>query len=148
MWKTTLKNIREEQERYGEKINEGISINDELSIKSELKKLGSEDFLNDYEQVLLEINGLDYNGYVLYGLHLKNFKQDQRIYNIIEMNAIWHDNSDLQPYIFLGESNLSWYVFDTGSYQYLELDNPSGEIIETFETLNALLNKMLDEAAN
>lgn len=47
---------------------------------------------------------------------------------------------------FLGEGDISWYVYDLKSKKYCELDNPSGEVSEEFSDFEAMLDKMLENS--
>ena len=49
-------------------------------------------------------------------------------------------------YLFLGESNISWYVYDTNKEQYIELDNPSGREMAEFKKIDEILEKMLSDS--
>ena len=48
--------------------------------------------------------------------------------------------------IFLGESNISWYVYDLNECKYYELDNPSGRKTEMFVSMECLVEKILGDA--
>lgn len=47
---------------------------------------------------------------------------------------------------FLGESNISWYVYDLTSHKYIELDNPSGNRVEIFDNIETMVEKILTDA--
>lgn len=51
-----------------------------------------------------------------------------------------------KKYIFIGESNISWYVYDIAECIYLELDNPSGRENEVFSSLECMVEKLLSDA--
>lgn len=46
----------------------------------------------------------------------------------------------------IGESNISWYVYDIAECKYIELDNPSGRENEVFSSLEDMVEKMLNDA--
>lgn len=48
--------------------------------------------------------------------------------------------------MFLGDSSISWYVYDLESGKYNELGKPSGDIIEAYDDIDALLDKVLGDA--
>jgi len=144
MWQNDFQKIKEEKESYDEHINSGTSI-DEVT-----------DFLNDsklstpieYFEILKKFNGLEFNGFILYGIDSKYLTQapNQKVYGLAEFNQIWHEENHNLQYIFLGESNISFYVYFPKEEIYFELDNPSGSVIQSFETLNSMLNKFFAEA--
>lgn len=148
MWKEDIKKIEEEKEMYGEKINEGV---DEKTIKifrEELKKQLNVDLPNEYAEILKTLNGLEFNGYILYGID-KMFidsNPNQSINGILEMNTIWYENDNQKIYLFLGESNITWYVYVIDTHEYLTLDNPSGRVLDKYNAFDEMFNQMLEES--
>ncbi len=106
------------------------------------------DLPDDYAKVLEVVNGIEFNSFILYGIDQKLLgkQQNQTISGLIEYNKIWYENEWQKNYIFLGESNISWYVYDLTEHKYFELDNPSGSICEVFESLDSLVEKILSDA--
>lgn len=148
MWKDKLQEIETEMDLYGEKINIGAT---EEEMESFLKEIEAElkvSLPNDYVKTLEVVNGVELNGFILYGVdqHLLSMQPNQSIYGLIEYNKIWYENEWQKKYIFLGESNVSWYVYDLIECKYCELDNPSGSEIEVFDRLEPLLEKLLSDA--
>ena len=47
---------------------------------------------------------------------------------------------------FLGESSISWYVYDLKTKKYYELDNPSGGAGEEFNDCESMLDKMFEDS--
>ena len=66
-----------------------------------------------YLDVLSRINRIEFNGFILYGVdqYLLEHKMKQPVYGLLEFNHIWHENEKQREYLFLGESNISWYVY-------------------------------------
>ena len=52
----------------------------------------------------------------------------------------------MKSYIFLGESNISWYVLDIGKNKFQELDNPSGTTVKEFSSFEEMLEKILSDS--
>lgn len=71
---------------------------------------------------------------------------DNSINGLIEYNKIWYENEWQKKYIFIGESNISWYVYDFAECKYVELDNPSGRENEVFSSLEYMVEKILSDA--
>ena len=61
-------------------------------------------------------------------------------------NHIWHENEKQKGYLFLGESNISWYVYQYKNQCYMELDQPSGREIHRFRNFYEMCDKVLSEA--
>ena len=148
MWKDMLEEIALEKNSYGEMINKGA---EEKEIEKFLKEANNQ--LNikipeDYVGLLQYVNGLEFNGYILYGIDqvLSIIQPNQRINGLIENNNIWRGNTWHKKYIFIGESDISWYVFDPMKQKYYVLDKPSGQECESFDDLESLICKILKEA--
>lgn len=148
MWKEKLQQIVQEMKLYDEKINDGAAKG---GIQLFLEKCKTE--LNvtvpsEYLKILEVVNGIEYNGFILYGIdeELLDAQQNQSIYGMIEYNKIWYENEWQKKYLFLGESNISWFVYDLDECQYRELDNPSGEEVEVFDNVECLVEKILCDA--
>lgn len=104
--------------------------------------------LDEYIGVLEIINGIEYNGFMIYGIDegLLEESPNQHINGLIELNKIWYENQQQKQYLFLGESSISWYVYDLLTKKYYELDNPSGQICDEFCSFELLLEKVLSDA--
>lgn len=148
MWKSKLQEMAQEKSLYGEKINIGATAEE---VQRFLKEAGDElkvDLPKEYIKILEVINGIEFNGFILYGIdqHLLNRQPNQFINGLVEYNKIWYENEWQKKYLFLGESNISWYVYDLIECQYCELDNPSGRKMDVFNSLECLVEKLLSEA--
>lgn len=148
MWKDKLQEIIQEKKIYGEKVNIGAT---EEEIGMFFKKVKAElnvDLPNDYANILELVNGLEFNGFILYGIDqiLLSKQPNQSINGLIEYNKIWYENEWQKKYIFIGESNISWYVYDFAECKYAELDNPSGRENEVFSSLEDMVEKILSDA--
>lgn len=148
MWKEKLKKIIEQKAMYGEKINNGAL---EREINLFIKKAAEELNVNlpiEYIKVLENINGVEFNGFILYGIDeelLENIP-NQNINGLLKFNKLWYENEWQKQYIFLGESNISWYVYDILAKKFYELDNPSGTICEEFSGFGPMVEKIFNDA--
>lgn len=148
MWKTKLEEFVREKKLFGEKINIGAT---EKKIQLFIKTVKDEldvDLPNEYIEVLRTMNGVEFNGFILYGIdqRLLDEQQNEEINGLIEYNKIWYENEWQKQYIFLGESNISWYVYDLTTHKFCELDNPSGTEVEIFDNLDYMVEKFLSDA--
>ena len=148
MWKEKLQEIVEEKNLYGEKINFGATTEEIKLFLKETKTVLNVELPNDYLKILEVVNGIEFNGFILYGIdqNLLNVKQNQSINGLIECNEIWYENEWQKKYIFLGESNISWYVYNLLEHKYCELDNSSGEEVEVFSNLESMVEKLLSDS--
>jgi len=148
MWKDKLKEIVQEKKIYGEEVNIGATEKEIEIFFEEVKAELNVELPNAYAKILELVNGLEFNGFILYGIdqNLLSNQSNQRINGLIEFNKIWYENEWQKKYIFIGESNISWYVYDFAECRYVELDNPSGRENEAFSGLECMVEKILSDA--
>lgn len=148
MWTDKLQKIIEEKSIYGEKINIGATEEELELFLEEVRREFKIDLPNEYVNFLRTVNGIEFNGFILYGIDQRLLikPQNQLINGLIEYNSIWYENEWQKQYIFLGESNISWYVYDLSKCKYYELDNPSGRESEMFVSMECLVEKILGDA--
>ena len=95
MWKECLEEIRQEEKRYGKDINCGISEEEAGTfIKAVKDELGIA-LPEEYLKILRTINGIQYNGFILYGVDepLLNEAPNQHINGLIDCNKVWYENN-------------------------------------------------------
>ena len=148
MWKESLERIIQEEKKYGEEINNGISEEEiELFIKNVEKELNLT-LPDDYIEILRAVNGIEFNGMILYGVDELILKEapKQHVNGLIDSNKSWYENEWQKQYLFLGEDSISWYVYDLKTKKYYELDNPSGEISAEFDDFEQMVDKMFEDS--
>lgn len=148
MWKEKLKKIMQEEALYGEQINSGATEKQLELFKNKVNAELKTNLPDEYCKILEVVNGLEFNGFILYGIdqNLIEAHQNQKINGLIENNRIWYENKWQKRYVFLGESNISWYVYDLTAKNYCELDNPSGNQVEVFNNIETMIEKVLTDA--
>lgn len=148
MWTDTLKKVQEQCNLYSLPcLNPGVS--DETisgwadQVQSALGVRPPQEFVD----VLRYVNGFEWNGFILYGVDRSSFPTAPiyDVYGVIEQNEIWYEVESQRAYLFLGESNISWYVYEIATGRYLELDNPSGREMAVFSSFTEMLEKILDD---
>ena len=84
----------------------------------------------------------------MYGVDkdLLSIKLSNNINGLIQFNNVFYENKHQKKYIFLGENNISWYVYDIKLNTYFELDNPSGMEINKFINFKDMLKSFLLDA--
>ncbi|MDR9855701.1 YrhA family protein [Paenibacillus sp. VCA1] len=148
MWYSKLEELRNEKLMYGELINSG-ALEAELSNfgKAVKEKLNIE-LPEEYITALKTVNGLEFNCFILYGIDEEYLEKspNQQITGLISLNQIWYENESQKDYLFLGESNISWYVYKINVKEYLELDNPSGREMLKFKTFDEMFEKLITDS--
>lgn len=148
MWREELDKIITEMGTYEEEVNSGISDEEFNAFVKKAKQEFNWDLPEDYTKILKDINGIEFNGFILYGVdeELLQGVPNQHINGFLENNEIWLENEWESQYMFLGESDMSWYVYDISTEKYYELDNPSGSVMEEFNGFEYMFEKMLSDA--
>lgn len=95
--------------------------------------------ISEYEDLLKKVNGLEFNGLVIYNA---NPADDNN--GFIGANEIWKENEWDGNYLFFGDSNISWYCLDADNYAYLELDKPSGDIVEEYNSFEEMIKEAME----
>lgn len=148
MWEQLFLKIKDKREKRGRKLNNPAS-EEQIEI---LKKIVKEEFNQvlpeQYVNFLKAINGIEFNGFIFYGVDssLLDVENNQTVYGYVDTNKIWYENEHQKQYMFFGESNISWYCFDLLNGVYVELDNPSGTLMQTYIDFNSMLEKALEDS--
>ena len=149
IWKRHLLEMKKIEEKYNSSLR-GAASQQEIR---ELTKNFSEKFKvsslpKQYLNFLHIVNGLEFNGLNIYGVvkELSNIKSEKSIEGIMEMNEIWHENAEMRKYIFFGDADISWYCYDMNENVYVELDKPSGMIVDSFDDFDSMLKTALEVA--
>ncbi|QHM88697.1 hypothetical protein DXY21_02771 [Bacillus velezensis] len=142
MWVNLLEEIRKTEAKYGDELNSPVT-DKELSNFDEvvLGKLPINEISSGYKKFLQTVNGLDFNGLVIYGLDevFLEEENDEEVHGFIATNKQWHENDEQKKYLFFGDSDTAWYCLDVIENAYLELDKPSGTLMNKFNDFNAML---------
>ena len=148
MWKENLKKVIDEKKMYDEEVNLGASKEEIARLIEEVNKKLNVEIPKEYLDIISKINGIEFNGFILYGVdeYLLEHKTNQSIYGLIDSNQIWYENEEQKKYLFLGESNISWYVYEYKNKCFIELDNPSGRESNKFNSFYEMFNKILIDA--
>lgn len=148
MWEDNLKKIIDEKKMYEEEVNLGASKEEISKLIAEVRQKLNVEIPKEYLDVISKVNGIEFNGFILYGVdkYLIEHEINQSIYGLVDSNQIWYENKEQKEYLFLGESNISWYVYKYKDECFIELDNPSGREINKFNSFYEMFNKILEDA--
>lgn len=147
MWQQAVEEVFKMQKMFGDMINPGISMTEAACLKNLCKDKFGFSLPEEYCEVLRCFNGIEFNGYVLYSADADVLREEpqQTIAGVLEMNDTWHENGEFKKYLFLGESSLSWYVYEPERNAFLELDLPSGEVEKEYMNFDEMFSEMLKE---
>ena len=91
MWKERLEEIKQQEKRYGHDINCGISEEEaKVFIKAVEDELGII-LPKDYVRILCVVNGIEYNGFILYGVDEPLLMEvpNQHVNELVDCNKVW-----------------------------------------------------------
>ncbi|WP_312756125.1 YrhA family protein [Rummeliibacillus suwonensis] len=146
-WKDLLTKIEKIEKKYGSSLRNPASYTEIKKMNHNIQwKLGNIVLPESYIEFLRRINGLDFNGLVIYGVDevLLDKEVDEDIHGFIETNELWHENDWQKRYLFFGDSDTAWYGYDLKESIYVELDKPSGTLIQSFESFDSMLIDALE----
>ena len=148
MWLDSLKQIKISLEKYGEEVNVGLSSKVLNKVINVIEKNFESELPLEYFSIFTEFNGLDYNGFIIYGIdnELIGIPGNCDAIGLLEMNNIWHENENLKEYIFIGDSNISWYCYEPKRKVFVELDKPSGTLIKQYNKFDDFLSSILSDS--
>ncbi len=148
MWENILNDVINEKKSYGEKVNTGANDTEISLFCDKVKTSFDVEIPEAYIKFLKKVNGLEFNGYIIYGIdeEITQSAPNQAINGFIMYNESFYENELLKKYVFLGQSSISWYVYDFSKRNYFELDIPSADIVDEFDNIDMLLEKLLGEA--
>lgn len=148
MWQEKLKIIKLRRKKRNRYLNEGCSLKEIDIFLQEVKKKFKYNLPQEYIDFLCVVNGLDYNGLVLYGIDegIVEKVNNQKVTGYIDTNEIWYENDELKEYMFFGDSNMSWYCYNIKKNIYVELDKPSGEIEQEFSRFTDMIENALENS--
>lgn len=147
MLEQNLQLIIEKMGKYGFLLNNGVDSNDVLLFNNAVSEKFQYSLPSEYLDFLMIMNGFDFNGAIIYGvdIELVNVNPNHEISGFMSYNETWYENEWLRQYIFFGEGEMNWYVFNLSNNQFQLLDKPSGSLIEVFSTFNALIDYIFEE---
>lgn len=98
------------------------------------------DWLADYERFL----GMS-NGFVLDDLVFYNTDPNDPLNHIVHANRIWQEEDWDGVYLFLGDSETSWYAYDIQHDCFTELEKLYGDPKMQFSTFGAMLRNAVNK---
>ncbi|QKY70321.1 YrhA family protein [Lentibacillus sp. CBA3610] len=141
-FKDLLAEIEKIENKYGSSLRDPVSDEEIERMKDKNKTI----LPIQYISFLKTVNGLDFNGLVIYGIDKAFLDKEieEEIHGFIETNELWHENEWQRKYVFFGDSDVAWYCYDLDEKLYVELDKPSGTFIESFEDFGTMITDALE----
>lgn len=148
MWREKLEEVEKVLSKFNYKLDAPANKKEIQIFTDEVKKKFGFDLPEEYIDLLKVINGYEFNGFIIYGVdeRLLEKKPDEHINGFIELSEIWYENEHQKQYIFIGEDNISWYVYDFVSKKYVIVDKPGGDEMEYFDRFDEIIAKLLTDS--
>ncbi|MEK3734067.1 MULTISPECIES: YrhA family protein [Paenibacillus] len=149
MWREQIDIISKIRGKRDRKLNLPVNEN-ELSRfrKSVVEKFGKDVLPQQYYEFLQTVNGIEFNGLRVYGVDLVylDSKPINQVDSFFDANETWESIKDEDELIFFGDSDIAWYCYNATKNSFVELDKPSGELMETFSDFNTMLESAFSVA--
>ena len=145
MWKDLILEIKDILESVNYKLNTPATDTEVQRLREHAKEKLNVDLPSEYVEFLKTVNSLDFDGLVLYGVDsfLLETEKGEQICGFIETNEIWYENEFQKEYLFFGDSNIAWFCKNLSEGTYLELDKPSGTVMNTYDDFKTMLEEAL-----
>lgn len=100
---------------------------------------------DDYLDFLRVTDGLNWDGLFVYasGKNPVIEKPTAFMHSFVDDNLDWRSHAPHRNYLFFADSDISLFVLNLASRRYEILDRPSGTLIQTFDTMDAMLTEAL-----
>lgn len=148
MWKEKIELIRERRARRNRHLNAGCSQEEINILQKEVNNKFQYYLPEEYLEFLSLINGLEYNGLVIYGIDedLIDVENNQNVTGYIDTNQIWYENEEQREYMFFADNDMSWYCYNMNKKTYMELEKPSGELEQEFDSFADMIESALENS--
>lgn len=90
MWKNLILEIEKIENSFNDKSNTPATDTEVQKLRERVKKSFNVDLRSEYEEFLKTVNGLDFNGLVIYGVDpfLLETEKDEQICGLIDTNEM------------------------------------------------------------
>ena len=140
-----LKEKLEAIEKENGRLNAGCTAEELKIFEQKVLEKFKYELPEEYIKFLSVVNGLEFNGLILYGIDesILDRKNAQTVTGYIDSNEIWYENEWQKEYMFFGDADISWYCLDVSKNVFVELDKPSGSLMQEFENFEDMLEYAL-----
>jgi hypothetical protein len=136
-----LAEINAEKSEFSQPICPPASPDAIARLRNSVRDTLSSDLPEDYVAFLGKNDGLDFNGYVIYGAteHKEPF-----LSGLVEANE--RLRGDQAKHVFYGDTGDQLFAQDRTNQAWVALDRASLDVIATFPSFSAMLTKVLRDA--
>lgn len=130
MFWNELDMVKMKKHEFGEELPDSADDNEIERLSEAFYKACDIDIPLEYVEFLRQCNGVEFNGCIIYGSN--NIIENQLDYDYIA-----------EDYIIFAEYDIGWFCMEKSSGKYCELDKPSAQEMQMFETLESMLKRVL-----
>lgn len=143
MWQDTLAKIREQEAGYGGELNGPASEEEIRKFREEIESR-SIAVPDEYYDFLRVINGVEYNGFIIYGIDedLLDDEPAQGTTGFLFQKEVWDETASGQ-FTYLGESSIDFFAYGVETRKFYVLDNGSDDIMEEYDDFDEFLERIL-----
>ncbi len=140
-----LQEIATQKARRGYSIQPPCSEGDLVALRNNVSKIFHLDIPPSYEEFLQEMNGLDFNGTLIFAAtktpHAS--RPTKFIEGVLDANNVRRVGAP--DFFIIGESGMEMYVYNLKSKKWETVDQVSLDVYERFETIDDLLVAALEK---
>ena len=122
--------VKMKKHEFCEELPDSADDNEIERLSKEFFKVYNIDIPREYVEFLRQCNGVEFNGCIIYGSN-----------NIIEKQLDYEYIAE--DYIIFAEYDIGWFCMEKSSGNYCELDKPSAQEMQKFDTVDAMLKRVL-----
>lgn len=130
MFWNELDMVKMKKHEFCEELPDPADDNEIERLSEAFYKACDIDIPREYVEFLRQCNGVEFNGCIIYGSN--NIIENQLDYDYIA-----------EDYIIFAEYDMGWFCMEKSSGKYCELDKPSAQEMQMFETLESMLKRVL-----
>lgn len=130
MFWNELDMVKMKKHEFCEELPDSADDNEIERLSEAFYKACDIDIPREYVEFLRQCNGVEFNGCIIYGSN--NIIENQLDYDYIA-----------EDYIIFAEYDMGWFCMEKSSGKYCELDKPSAQEMQMFETLESMLKRVL-----
>jgi hypothetical protein len=134
-----IADINAEKRQFRQTIRPPASADAIARLRTLARDTMQTDLPEDYVSFLGRNDGLNFNGYVIYGA---TEQREPFLSGFVEANERLGDDK----YVYYGDTGDQLYAQDRTSRAWVALDRPSLDVIATFPSFDAMLTKVLRDA--
>ncbi|WP_026493207.1 MULTISPECIES: YrhA family protein [unclassified Butyrivibrio] len=145
MWEKEIGQLRDFYSQIGKELNAPAKDNEIAKFESEAKKRLGQEIPDEHMALFKIVNGFSFNGVNVYGVDEELLeKKPEEVYSFIELNEMWKRHYEGNG-LYLADTDLYFYVFDSKNGGYYRLTNPMGDEDKKYNSYEDMMKDIFDE---